>query len=340
MVIFVRASSLQGFAELTRSFGVDPQPLCDAVGIPVSALSDPDARIRVDALASLLGLAARRTGADDFGLRLAKERRPSTWGAMGLLMQQQKTFGDALRAGAQFAAIHSDGIRAVFEPFDDETIVWIDIEYGGDTSVFDRSQRTELALGSIVALNRRLLQREWQPARVGFTHAPRGDLERYKPHFGRIPLFDQDRNYFVVTTADLATPLADHDPEAERITRLFAEQQLPAAGAPFSRAVALTISQRLGEGGLSAEAVAASLELDLRTLQRRLMAEGVSFSELLSRVRVDLAKTYVEGSRRPLAEVADLLGFSSLSAFSQWHSKTHGVSAAERRAQADRIDQR
>jgi AraC-like DNA-binding protein len=339
MVSFVRASALQGFVELAGFLGVDPLPLYEAVGIPVAVLSDPDARIRSDAVAALLGLAARRTGVDDLGLRLAQERRPSSWGAVGLLMQQQKTVGDALKAAAQYIAGHSDGARGEIETFEEEAVVWIDMDYGKDTSAFDRSQRTELALGSAVAIIRKLMRRKWQPLRVGFTHAARGNLERYRPFFGRIPLFDQDRNYFVIATTDLDAPIADHDPEAERITRLFAEQQLPATGPPFSRAVALTISQRLAEGGLSADAVAASLELDLRTLQRRLMAEGVSFSELLARVRMDLARTYVESSRRPLAEVADLLGFSSLSAFSQWYSKTHGVSAAERRAQADRIGQ-
>jgi AraC-like DNA-binding protein len=338
MVSFVRASALQGFPELARSLGVDHLPLLEAVGISAAVLSDPDARIRSDAVAALLGLAARRTGADDVGLRLAKERRPSSWGAVGLLMQQQKTVGDALQAAARYIAVHSDGVHGEIEVFGEEAVAWIDIDYGKDTAALDRSQRTELAVGSSVVILRRLMRREWQPLRVGFTHAARGNLERYRPYFGRIPLFDQDRNYLVVAAADLDAPIADHDPEAERITRLFAEQQLPAGGPPFSRAVALTISQRLAEGGLSAEAVAGALELDLRTLQRRLMAEGVSFSELLSRVRMDLARTYVEGSRRPLAEVADLLGFSSLSAFSQWYSKTHGVSAAERRAQADRID--
>ena len=98
------------------------------------------------------------------------------------------------------------------------------------------------------------------------------------------------------------------------------------------------ISQRLAEGELSAEGVAAALDLDLRSLQRRLASEGASFSELLYDVRMNLARTFVESSRRPLAEVADLLGFSSLSAFSQWYTRTHGQSAAERRAAGRRAD--
>jgi transcriptional regulator GlxA family with amidase domain len=53
---------------------------------------------------------------------------------------------------------------------------------------------------------------------------------------------------------------------------------------------------------------------------------------LLDVTRRDLAKTFVENSRRPLSEVAGLLGFASLSAFSQWFGKTHHRSAAAMRA--------
>jgi AraC-like DNA-binding protein len=237
-----------------------------------------------------------------------------------------------MEAGAQFIAGHYDGARAEIERFGDDVVVWIELDDGLDAIRFDPAQRNEMAIGSAVYVLRALRTSDWRPLRVGFTHAARGDLERYKPYFGRTPLFDQDRNFLVIPGADLALPLQDHDPEAERILRQIAEQQLPEQSKPFSRAVAVLISQRLAEGALSAESVAAALDLDLRSLQRRLAAEGSSFSELLYGVRMNLARTFVESSRRPLAEVADLLGFSSLSAFSQWYSRAHGQSAAERRA--------
>lgn len=340
MVHFVRASALSGFPELVRSLELDPLALFEAVGIPAGALHDPEFRIRADAVGALLDMTARRTGIEDLGLRLGKDRRPSVWGPVGLLMAQQRTVGDALRAGAQLIGGHAENTHAAVETLGEETTVWIDIEHGsGEAYAYDPTQRTEMGISSAVSILRRLLHPEWRPVRVGFVHAARGNLDRYRPYFGRIPLFDQDRNAIVLLTADIDRPRPDHDPEAERIARHFAEQQLPVRGPAFSRAVALTIFQGLAGGTLSAEAVAAALELDLRTLQRRLMAEGASFSEILFKVRRDLAKTYVESSRRPLAEVADLLGFSSLSAFSQWYSRTHGVSAAERRVQSDRVGQ-
>jgi AraC-like DNA-binding protein len=333
MVHFIRAAALKGFAGLVQDAGLDPSALCQAAGVPPSALANPDERIRVDALALLLDLAARRTGLDDFALRMARNRRPSTWGAAGLLMARQKTIGAALQSIARYIAGHSEGVYVRSETYGEETAIWIDIDSSEDSIRFDPAQRNELVVGSAVQMMRRLLQRPWNPPGLGFTHSARGDLDRYRAYFGRIPLFDQDHLFLLATRADLDTPLLLYDPEADRLLRQLAEQQLPTdAHKPFSRAVSRLISQRLADGSLSAENVAAALDLDLRGLQRRLAAEGSSFSELLFDVRKNLAETFVDSSRRPLAEVADLLGFGSLSAFSQWYSRSHGQSAAERRS--------
>lgn len=332
MVNFVRASTLEGFSDLAISAGADPVRLCEAVGIPPSALTDRDERIRNDAVGALLDIAARQTGIPDLALRMASLRRPSSWGAVGLLMTQQKTLGEAIAAAERYIASYSEGVAFEMETFGEEAVVWLDVAYDPDGLRFDPAQRNELVIGGAVNVVRSLARRDWRPERVGFTHSAWGDLDRYRPYFGRIPLFDQDRLHFVVRRADLDIPLPGHDPEAERLMRQYAEQELPDTARPFSRAVALTISQRLAEGALTAETVAGALDLDLRTLQRRLAAEGSSFSDLLYAVRKDLARTYVESSRRPLAEVADLLGFASLSAFSQWYSRAHGQSAAGRRA--------
>jgi AraC-like DNA-binding protein len=340
MVNFIRASALRDFAEIAGPAGIDPVSLCRAVGIPASALSDPDEKVRSDAVAALLDLTARQSGIDDFALRMAERRRPANWGVAGLLMTQQRTVGDAMQAGAHYIAAHYEGARAEIETFGDEVVAWIDVDDGADPVRFDPAQRNEFVVGASVYVLRALMRRDWRPLRVGFTHPAHGDLDRYKPYFGRTPLFDQDRMFLVLARADLDLPLQGHDPEAERILRRMAEQQLPDQSRPFSRAVAVLISQRLAEGDLHAEDVATALDLDLRSLQRRLAGEGSSFSELLHDVRMNLARTFVERSRRPLAEVADLLGFASLSAFSQWYSRTHGQSAAERRAAGRRASVR
>ncbi|MEI9891462.1 MAG: AraC family transcriptional regulator ligand-binding domain-containing protein [Caulobacteraceae bacterium] len=187
-------------------------------------------------------------------------------------------------------------------------------------------------VGGAVNVLRWLIRRDWRPERVGFTHAAWGDLDRYRPYFGRTPQFDQDRLHFVVRRADMDITLPGHDPEAERLLRQLAEQQLPDTARPFSRAVARTISHRLAEGAVTAEGVAGALDLDLRTLQRRLSSEGSSFSDLLNGVRKDLARTYVESSRRPPGGGGRPARLLLAQRLFQWYSRAHGHSAAVRRA--------
>jgi AraC-like DNA-binding protein len=79
------------------------------------------------------------------------------------------------------------------------------------------------------------------------------------------------------------------------------------------------------------EVVAQHLGVDRRTVHRRLLGEGTSFSALLEAERRALAGRYVAGTERPLTEVAALLGFTAPSAFSRWYRGSFGVSAARQR---------
>ena len=54
-----------------------------------------------------------------------------------------------------------------------------------------------------------------------------------------------------------------------------------------------------------------------RTLKRRLQEEGTTFRALLAQARGAMAETLLGDARLSLAEVAERLGFSDLSSFSQ-----------------------
>ena len=79
------------------------------------------------------------------------------------------------------------------------------------------------------------------------------------------------------------------------------------------------------------EVVAQHLGVDRRTVHRRLLGEGTSFSALLEAERRAIASRYVDGTDRPLTEVAALLGFSAPSVFSRWYRGSFGASAARQR---------
>ena len=85
-------------------------------------------------------------------------------------------------------------------------------------------------------------------------------------------------------------------------------------------------------GRCSVEKVAQHLGVDRRTVHRHLARSEETFSSLVDDVRGELAEGYLAGDRRRLTEVADLLGFSALSAFSRWHKRHFGFTLTERRS--------
>jgi AraC-like DNA-binding protein len=89
----------------------------------------------------------------------------------------------------------------------------------------------------------------------------------------------------------------------------------------------------LPTGRCSVEQVAAHLGRDRRTLHRQLTREGETFSSLLDQVRRELATRYLANPRHPLSEIAGVLGFSELSAFSRWFSRLFECSPSSWRTQ-------
>lgn len=88
------------------------------------------------------------------------------------------------------------------------------------------------------------------------------------------------------------------------------------------------IEQSLASGAIDAEHIASQVHMSRHTLYRRLKAEGVSFHELLDQVRKTKALTLLKNKQHTLSEIAFLLGFSELSAFSRAFKKWTGYSPA------------
>ncbi len=70
------------------------------------------------------------------------------------------------------------------------------------------------------------------------------------------------------------------------------------------------------------EAIAARLNMSVRTLQRRLSSEGLTFRSLLMRAHIEVAQTYLRSSSLSISQIASILGYADRTsfdlAFSRW----------------------
>jgi AraC-like DNA-binding protein len=76
----------------------------------------------------------------------------------------------------------------------------------------------------------------------------------------------------------------------------------------------------------SMEGVARQLTTTVRTLNRKLHAEGTSFTQILDDVRCNLASEYLRSTRLSIEDISELVGFSEAAnfrhAFHRWTGST------------------
>jgi len=307
-----RSAGLTGFLDLANEVGLDAYALATAAGLPTQVLTDPDLRVSVEAMGRMYEMAAEQSGVEDFALRVAETRRISNMGAVGLVIREQPTVRKALQAYARYQWLQNDAYSLRLEIVGEQVTLMI------QGPAFQQRQQADLTMATAVRTLKALLGERWKPQQVWFTHAAPARLDTYRRIFGVTPQFDEDSLAIVMTVEDLETPIPSADPVmAEQIAQ-YLERLTERRSIELSAKVGDLIVALLPDGACSVERVAQHLGMDRRTLHRRLAAEGATFSSILDDKRRDMAASLLINSDRPLQNVADLLGFSSLSAFAHW----------------------
>ena len=81
------------------------------------------------------------------------------------------------------------------------------------------------------------------------------------------------------------------------------------------------------------------LAMSVRTLQRRLGQQGLSFQRLLDRTREELARSYLLDPALSMVEITMLLGFAEQSSFNRAFRQWAGISPGRWRRQQARPGQ-
>jgi len=323
----VRSSFLRGYVELARSVGLDPLRMLDAAGIPREALTDPE--LRVPTIASRVLLESSARVAEDFGLRLSEMRTPSIMGPLALVVRDQTTLRNMLVAFARYVGLHSDANVMRLEEAGDIAILRVELEY---PSPGPHRQSTELSMGQTMQVLRRHMGPQWRPLSVSLIHGPPASLAAYRRVFRAEVRFNQDFDGFVFPRLDLDCINPASDPELAQHIERYADELTGSTRASLPDKARRFVLDRLSTGNCTQETLALQLGVELRTLQRQFAAAGTTFGQIVQEVRMELTIQYLDGSDRSLAEVAELLGFSALSAFSRWHHAHYGQTLSARRA--------
>ena len=321
----IRSASLVDYPEIAGSVGLDPYEMLERVGLPRSCLRNPDLRISAEAVAELLEASASTAQVDDFALRLAQRRGLSNLGPLALIVREQPTVRRAIEVLIQYISLHTDALCPVLEERD--RVVTISRMVTGKG--LRTRQALELSVGMLCRIIKTFLGDAWAPQEVCFMHSAPKNLETHRRFFGTRVRFDWNYDGIVCRAADLEKSIPTSNPVMARYLKEYFDSILPSARFEVSETVRELVWVMLKSGNCSVERVAKHLRVDRRTVDRRLTREGQSYSSILDAVRRDMVTSLVENGQRPLGEIASMVGFSGLSAFSRWFRYRFGLSPSQ-----------
>ena len=170
------------------------------------------------------------------------------------------------------------------------------------------------------------------PSRVRFIHTRMKSPEEFAPYFGGDVRFGAAVDEITFAKTIGSAPVVSADPFLNRLLVQHYEDALAsrrAGRASFQARVENTIVPLLPHAEVRAGEIAQRLGLSQRTFARRLSAEGLTFSALMDRLRLDLANRYLADGDASISQIAWLLGYQEVSAFSKAFRRWTGKSPRE-----------
>ena len=310
--------------------GVDCQALFNELGLDYAALNDPDARFAQDAMTRLWHLAVERSGNPAIGLNMAKVVRPASFHVVGYALMSSRTLFEGFSRLVRYQRIIGEGadLSLVTEPDRYRLVLAIH----GDRLPPAR-QSIEASLAYCLAFCRWLTGADLQPTEVVLQGPAPSDIKAYEQVFQAPLHFNAPHDALVFKRADLERPLPGANEALAQLHDRFAGEYLARfSDTRVTHQARQVLCRLLPQGEPRREAVASTLHLSERTLQRRLQEEGTSYQQLLDDTRRELAEQYLGQANLTLLEVGYLLGFADPSNFFRAFRRWHGVTPGEYRA--------
>jgi AraC-like DNA-binding protein len=267
------------------------------------------------------------------GFHLARDADIRRIGLMYYVFASSETVGDALRRLARYSRTVNEGVslRCVDEG---ESFV-VSLAYIGVPRHSDRHQ-IECWVTTLVRVCRELSGQHVVPNGVKLAHR-RGDApSEFEDYMGTAVEFGVGVDVIALPRAVKDMRVLGADRHLNEVLIAYCEEALarrvPAPGGVPSE-VANAIASLLPHGKARLDEVARTLGMSRRTLTRRLAAEGLTFVGVLNRLRLDLAQRHIKDADLSISQIAWLLGYQEVSAFT--HAFKHWTGRTPRAARAE-----
>jgi len=322
------------FSKLEES-GASASAVLRKAGLPQRYLSEARVLLKTEELFALWRAVGEVSVNPAIGLQLGTETKTERFSPSGLAALSTENFGAAVEQMARYKQLTCP--EEILQEKEDE-------EWGIQfrwllANEVEPPVLIECCFAWVLSIARHGTGTRLSPLCVEFVQ-PRLHTKTIERHFGCPVVCGGPRNAIVFRATDARRPFVTRNAELLAMLAPQFEEELRRENADetFLERVRLAVQQKLTGRRPTIEAVADTLHVSSRTLQRRLQDEGFSFQRVLEDARHQLARHYLNNSVLELNEAAYLLGYEDANSFVRAFRTWEGVPPArwreEQRARA------
>jgi AraC-like DNA-binding protein len=308
------------------SAGVDVAPLMVMAGVTHKQVLDDSVRLAVKGQIKFVEMVADALHDDLLGFHLARDHDLREFGLLYYVFNSSNLLGDTFRRAERYISIGNEAVRLCVRSNGNDLA--LTSTYVGIKRLSDRHQ-IEFWVTSLVRICRQLTNRHLRPSCVRLVHRRNGGATQLEKFLGCDVEFGAATDDVAFPETVKQLPVVCADPYLNTLLIKYCDEarsHRKSGHCTYRVAVENAIVPLLPHGKARVDEIARQLGMSLRTLERRLGSEGLTFTGILSELRCDLAKRYLREEDLPISKIAWLLGYQDVGgfthAFKRWTGKT------------------
>jgi AraC-like DNA-binding protein len=317
----IRVSNLLPFVDFLEKMGTPTEKLLRQCKLPIYALDEPNALISRHHFFTFVEKAAYQEGIPNLGFLVGKKTSLPSFGALGSLVCQSMTLYDAISTVIKLGGVFNAGERYYLIKRGEKVFFAQEYFNLGESNCYHASHFSVIMMTDLI---QRFAGKSWFPSEIwiqspktcNFAHHP---LSQAQIH----PNFSLTAIAFPASFLSLSLlSSVDHQQQQKDYENL----KNTAPSLIFAESLAQVVTPLLREGYPSIELAAEIAQMSVRTLQRRLTDEGLTYSQLIAHLRYDRAVQLLQDSSLKIIEISQELGYEDPAHFTRAFKRWTGVS--------------
>lgn len=304
--------------------------ICDEAGFDIALLENPNQRFSCETINPLLNKAVEKSADPDFGLHLGEHILEFAGHILFTIMHHSPNLQTALDNFCRYYNLLSDFVTPVVDLQGSQVILTSNNLTRGITHY---RHALEAFICRYYCTFNWLIEGRLELDEVHFVHPAPSDITTHKRIFKCPLLFGQNENGIIFNKKYLDYPISASNLEFLELLEDHAKtiQNKIYHSTSFTSHVKNAIIELLPLGRTDIDTVAKKLAMSKRNLQYKLKNEGISYQELLDKMRNHQAKYFLRQIEISIVEVAFLVGYSEQSTFNRAFKKWTGMTPGEYR---------